>query len=232
MSEVIVALDMPEVDDAFRLLDAAPAITWVKVGSTLHLRGGEPFIARLKARGLKVFLDLKWHDIPHQVSGAVGAAEGMGVDLATVHLSGGRPMLEAAVQASSRLRLAGVSVLTSHDPPSYREAMGRSGSVNLINEVERLVSLGVDCGLTAFVCSPLEVGAVRSMTGPETWRVVPGIRPAADPSDDQQRTAGPADAVSAGATHLVVGRPVWRAETPAQVYEQMLRAARNSAEKT
>lgn len=221
MSAVIIgALDMPSVDDARRLVDRVPRLDWVKIGPILFLRGGAPLVREMKDRGLRVFLDLKWHDIPHTVSGAVAAAGELGVDLATVHLSGGRAMLEAAQEAAGHVRLAGVSVLTSHSAAAYGEAVGRS-PIDLSAEVGRLVRLGIESGLGAIVCSPAEVEMVRGLTGDDVWRVVPGIRPAGAAADDQARTATPEAAVAAGATHLVVGRALWRSETPEAVYDTL-----------
>lgn len=211
---------MDSLAEARRFLDRLPRLEWVKVGPILFLRGGGPFVRELKDRGLRVFLDLKWHDIPHTVAGAATAASELGVDLATVHLAGGTRMVEAAVSAAAGLRLAGVSVLTSHSPESYGEAVGRAG-MDLAEEVVRLVKLGVEAGIGGVVCSPAEVERVSEVTGPDIWRVVPGIRPPGAEQDDQSRTSTPGAAVRAGATHLVVGRPLWRSELPEAVYERL-----------
>lgn len=226
MAEVIVALDVPEPRVATAFLDAVPRLEWVKVGPTLFLTGGPELIRDLKGRGLRVFLDLKWHDIPHQVVGAVRAAAGLGVDLATVHALGGREMLRAAVAEAGGMRLAAVSVLTSHSPAGYGAAVGRGDAVDLGAEVERLVSEAVAAGVGAVVCSADEARRVRGIAPPGTWLVVPGIRMGAVGSDDQARTADPAAAVRAGATHLVVGRPIVRAENPERVYAQLCELAK------
>lgn len=226
MAEVILALDLPTGSDAFRLLDRMPGLRWAKVGSVLMTREGPSFVGALVDRGLQVFLDLKWHDIPNTVAGAVAAARDGGVAMATVHTLGGSAMMQAAaIEAGSRLALVGVTVLTSHDPPGYASALGR-GAVDLQAEVVRQCGNAMAAGLRGIVCSPLEVAAVRTVIGDEAWVVVPGIRRAGDASGDQSRTAGPAEAVAAGATHLVVGRPITMAADPAAALLEFQELAR------
>jgi orotidine-5'-phosphate decarboxylase len=220
MAEVIVALDLPG-GDARRLLDRIPEARWVKVGSVLYTREGPGLARDLVARGLSVFLDLKWHDIPNTVAGAVEAASELGVAMATVHTLGGAEMLKAAVQAAGgRLGLVGVTVLTSHSPPSFSAAVGRP-EVVLLDEVSRLAEMARLAGLRGVVCSPLEVETVRTRLPREGWVVVPGIRRSGDPAGDQVRTASPGSAAKAGATHLVVGRPILAAADPRAVYLEM-----------
>ncbi len=220
--EIIVALDVPSSREALPLVDSLPRLAWVKVGSVLMTREGPGLVRQLLDRGLNVFLDLKWHDIPNTVAGAVAAASDMGIRMATVHALGGRPMMEAAARAAgSGLGLVGVTVLTSHDDKGYAGATGRD-SVNLLQEVERQSRNAMDAGLRGVVCSPLEVAVVRGAIGPGGWIVVPGIRRAGDQAGDQARVATPADAVRAGATHLVVGRPVLEAAEPAAAFQSIL----------
>jgi orotidine-5'-phosphate decarboxylase len=226
MAEIILALDLPSASDAFRLLDRVPSLKWVKVGSVLMTREGASFIARLRERGLAIFLDLKWHDIPNTVAGAVSAAVDQGVSMATVHTLGGKKMMEAAARsADGTLRLVGVTILTSHDDTTFGEAIGRS-AVSIAAEVTRLARAARDAGLDGIVCSPLEITTVRESVGPEGLIVVPGIRRPGDPTADQQRTASPEAAVAAGATHLVVGRPVLESTVPEDALQSMLEAAR------
>lgn len=223
MSEIVLALDLPTEDDAFRLLDRVPAARWVKVGSVLMTRAGAPLVRRLRDRGLKVFLDLKWHDIPNTVAGAVTAARDLGVSMATVHTLGGVRMLEAAAAAAGPdLALVGVTVLTSHSPDDFGAALGRPAP-ELLDEVIRLAADAGRAGLSGVVCSPHEVAAVRQTLGPGALVVVPGIRRADDPKGDQVRTATPAAAVRAGATHLVVGRPVAASNDPAGAFDALMR---------
>jgi orotidine-5'-phosphate decarboxylase len=226
MSELILALDVPRATDALPLLDRLPELRWVKVGSILMTREGPSFVRTLIGRGLKVFLDLKWHDIPNTVAGAVTAAREIGVSMATVHILGGRGMLEAAaVAAGAELALVGVTVLTSHDPAGYARAVGRS-EIDLPHEVERQALTAAEAGLRGIVCSPEEVSLLRRRLGPDLYIVVPGIRRRSDPLADQARVATAKDAANNGATHLVVGRPVLQAPDPAAAFEEFLKEAR------
>jgi orotidine-5'-phosphate decarboxylase len=226
MAELILALDLPRAADALSLLDQLPDLRWVKLGSILMTREGPGLVRQLTGRGLKVFLDLKWHDIPNTVAGAVAAAREMGASMATVHTLGGAAMLEAAVVAAgSELDLVGVTVLTSHDPSEYSRAVGRK-DVDLSREVERLAMVAARAGLRGVVCSPLEVSLLRRRLGPDLHIVVPGIRRRSDASGDQSRVATAEDASANGATHLVVGRPVLQAPDPAAAFEEFMREAR------
>lgn len=224
MAEIILALDVDSADAGRRLLDRLPALRWVKVGSVLMTREGAPFIVELRARGLQVFLDLKWHDIPSTVAGAVAAASSLGVAMATVHTLGGTAMLRAAQDAAGALGLVGVTVLTSHDSAGYADATGRGG-VNLEVEVARLAGAAGAAGLRGVVCSPAEIPVARAALGAGAWVVVPGIRRAADAAGDQARTATPRQAVARGATHLVVGRPISKATDPAAVLAECMAEA-------
>ncbi|HEX6105730.1 MAG TPA: orotidine-5'-phosphate decarboxylase [Gemmatimonadales bacterium] len=225
MSEIVVALDLPGGTEALRLLDRLPGAQWVKVGPILMTREGSALLRTLIDRGHRVFLDLKWHDIPHTVAGAVAAARDLGVSMATVHVLGGAAMMEAAVQAAGNtLAIVGVTVLTSHDPASYGQAVGRTG-VDLLAEVERHSRAAVEAGLAGVVCSPAEVARIRSVVG-DRYIVVPGIRSRTDAPGDQRRVATAAEAAADGATHLVVGRPVLHAADPAAAYQALREEAR------
>ena len=225
MAEVVLALDLPDATEALRLLDRLPEVSWVKVGSILMTREGAPFVRALVGRGLRVFLDLKWHDIPHTVAGAVTAARELGVSMATVHTLGGRNMMEAAAAAAGDLALVGVTVLTSHDAATYGRATGRS-EVRLADEAMRQAKEAAAAGLAGVVCSPLEVATVRSILPADGLVVVPGIRQAGDAAGDQVRVATAGEAARAGATHLVVGRPVLHAPDPASALRLLLEEAR------
>jgi orotidine-5'-phosphate decarboxylase len=220
MAELIVALDLDSADHVDRLLDRLPAVRWAKVGSTLFTREGPAVVHRLQRRGIWVFLDLKWHDIPHQVVGAVRAAADLGVDLATVHALGGPAMMAAAQEASGAMRLVAVTILTSHSSRDLALLLGRNDT-DATTEVERLARLAQQAGLAGVVSSPMEAARLRRALGASAWLVVPGIRPGGSPADDQSRTASVREAVHAGATHLVVGRPITRAAEPALVYQAM-----------
>ena len=222
MAEVIVALDLPSGADALRLLDRLPEARWVKVGSILMTREGPDLVRVLVERGLSVFLDLKWHDIPNTVAEAVVSARSLNVAMATVHTLGGAAMMEAAAKASGgALGLVGVTVLTSHDAAGYGRAVGRN-RVDLAAEAERLTSEAAAAGLRGVVCSPHEVGRVRERIGPGGWIVVPGIRSGVAAHDDQVRVASAAQAAAAGATHLVVGRPILQAGDPGAALRELL----------
>jgi orotidine-5'-phosphate decarboxylase len=224
MAELILALDLPDRGSALALLDRLPALRWVKVGSQLMTAEGPALVRELVSRGLEVFLDLKWHDIPHTVEGAIAAARGLGVRMATVHTLGGSVMLRAAAQASGdQLAIVGVTVLTSHDEAGYAATLDRP-SVRLLDEAARLARSAITAGIRGVVCSPLEVERLRAGLGPEPLIVVPGIRRAADGEGDQRRTATPREAAAAGATHLVVGRPILLAPDPAAALQEFLSA--------
>jgi orotidine-5'-phosphate decarboxylase len=221
VAELILALDLPSADEAFRLLDHVPEARWVKVGPILFTREGPSLLRALEARGLEIFLDLKWHDIPNTVAGAVTAAVEEGVSLVTLHTLGGQAMMEAAARAADgRVAIVGVTVLTSHEPAAFAGVMGRP-VLDLTAEVVRLARDAGQAGLSGVVCSPHEIRAVKAVLPAEAWVVVPGIRRPADAAGDQARTAGPEAAAAAGATHLVVGRPVLQADDPAMAFRTM-----------
>lgn len=222
MARLVLALDTPDGPTALRLVDQIDGLEWVKVGSILFVREGPDLIARLLERDLKVFLDLKWHDIPHTVGQAVAAARDLGVAMATVHTLGGSEMMTAAAEAAGReLDIVGVTVLTSHTPASFGVATGRP-SPDLLQEAIRLASSALAAGLKGVVCSAREARPLRQAIGAAALMVVPGIRRGSDPADDQSRTATPADAVTSGATHLVIGRPILNAADPAGAWKTLM----------
>jgi len=221
VAELIVAFDLASGKEALALADRLPALRWAKLGSALFVREGPALVREFTARNVRVFLDLKWHDIPSTVERAVGAAAELGVGLATVHCLGGHDMLVAAVRAANGLPLVGVTVLTSHSSTDLEQIVGR-GVPDMGLEAERLARTALEVGLRGVVAGGREIGIVRETFGKEPWIVVPGVRLAGDAKDDQARTLTPSDAVRLGATHLVVGRPITRAADPAQVYQQIL----------
>ena len=222
MAELVVAFDVPTGREALALAARLPGLRWAKIGPALYVREGPPLLREFAARGVRVFLDLKWHDIPSTVAGAVAAAGELGVAVATVHTLGGAEMLAAArAAAGAKLALLGVTVLTSHDAGGFARVLGR-GVPDLGFEAERLARLALDAGLRGVVASGHELGLLREALGPAPWIAVPGIRAPGEVTGDQARTIAAADAVQLGATHLVVGRPITRAADPAGVYQRLM----------
>ena len=224
MAELIVAFDLPRGRDALALAGRLPGLRWAKVGPVLFGREGPALIKEFTQRGIRVFLDLKWHDIPHIVASAVQAARELGVSMTTVHCLGGRTMLaEAARAAGAELAVVGVTVLTSHDAAELEGVLGR-GVPDVGFEAERLARTALQVGLRGVVASGQEVGLLREALGPDPWIVVPGIRAAGEAADDQIRTIEPREAVGRGATHLVVGRPITGAKDPVVAYQRLVEA--------
>jgi orotidine-5'-phosphate decarboxylase len=221
MAELIVAFDLGSGKEALTLADRLPTMRWAKIGSALFVREGPALVREFTARRVRVFLDLKWHDIPSTVERAVGAARDLGVSMATVHCLGGHDMLVAAVRAAGEVPLVGVTVLTSHSSADLEQIVGR-GVPDMGLEGERLARIALEAGLRGVVAGGREIGIVRGALGQGPWIVVPGVRLAGDSKDDQARTVTPPEAVRLGATHLVVGRPITRAADPAVVYQQIL----------
>jgi orotidine-5'-phosphate decarboxylase len=219
---LLVGMDVGEVAQAEALMARlAGTVTTVKVGKQLFLAGGPEFVRRLVAAKLRVFLDLKFHDIPNTVAGATREAVKLGVSFVDFHAAGGRGMMRAAREAAeeeasrcgtARPSLLAVTVLTSLDGAALVET-GVEESVE--DRVIRLAGLAQEAGLDGVVASPREVGAVRKRCGKEFLIVTPGIRSKMEPSDDQRRTLSAAEAIAAGADYLVVGRPVIGAADPA-----------------
>ena len=224
MAELIVAFDLPSGREALAVAGRLPGLRWAKIGSVLFGREGPPLVKEFTRRGIRVFLDLKWHDIPNVVASAVTAAGELGVSMATVHALGGKTMLAAAQRAAgSALALLGVTVLTSHDAAELEGILGR-GVPDVGFEAERLARAVQQAGLRGVVTSGRELGLLREALGPEPWIVVPGIRAPGDPDGDQVRTIEPAEAVRRGATHLVVGRPITGAPDPVAAYQRLVGA--------
>jgi len=230
-SPLIVALDHADPAAAVECverLDGAGAR--FKVGSALFTRSGPALVRELAARGLEVFLDLKFHDTPATVAGAVAAAADLGVWLLTVHASGGPAMLEAAREAAARGERAGgtrplvvaVTVLTSLDAAAHARIAG-PGAQPLDDAASALAAMAREAGLDGVVASAREARALRAALGPDALIVVPGIRPAWSASDHsgQARTATPAEALAEGASHLVLGRAVTAADDPRAALERI-----------
>src|SRR5574337_1330885 len=215
--ELIVALDVGDLASAARLVEQLyPAVTLFKVGLQLFTAEGPRAVEAVQQRGGRVFLDLKLPDIPNTVAGAVREAARLGVEMCTLHASGGRSMLQAAAQAvadsGSPMRLLAVTVLTSLDAQGLEEVVG--STLDVAAQVVRLASLAREAGLDGVVASPHEIGALRAALGPSMCLVIPGIRPAWAAADDQRRVMTPGAAAVAGADYLVIGRPITAAADP------------------
>jgi orotidine-5'-phosphate decarboxylase len=216
VERVLVALDVPSAVEATRLADRLRgAVGGFKIGSQLFTAAGPDLVRTLVDRGDRVFLDLKFHDIPNTVAGAVSAAVELGVWMVNVHAAGGAAMLAAARLAANRRAgpapiLIAVTVLTSLDAKTLASTGVQDSP---LDQVLRLARLAQTAGLDGVVASPLETAAIRAACGPEFVIVTPGIRSGAA-EDDQRRTMPAADAIRAGSSYLVIGRPITAASDP------------------
>jgi orotidine-5'-phosphate decarboxylase len=218
----IIALDVPNSEDALEMVEYfGDLCRFYKVGNELFTAAGPGIVQALRSRGCDVFLDLKFHDIPNTVAGGVRNAVAIGARLVTVHASGGRPMLEAAVKAAGpNCGILAVTVLTSLDAKDVDEAWGRR-DVDVSAEVMRLAGLAADTGCHGIVCSGQEAGKIRDQFGDRLATLVPGIRAAAGATDDQARVVTPEGVRNAGARYAVVGRMVTAAKDRRAAMEQV-----------
>lgn len=227
-SQIIVALDMQRTEALALAARLQGRVRWVKVGMTLFYAEGPSIVSALQSLGFDVFLDLKLHDIPHQVAGAAAEIARLGVGMFTVHASGGAAMMAAAVESSRRAAtesghvtpsVLAVTVLTSTDD----EGLSRIGiDATAADQVARLAMLARDAGTDGLVCSPAEATRVRGIAGDDALIVTPGVRPAGTAAGDQARFATPRAALEAGATHLVIGRPITAAADPIVALDEIL----------
>ncbi|HEY5913476.1 MAG TPA: orotidine-5'-phosphate decarboxylase [Verrucomicrobiae bacterium] len=226
---ILLALDVPTADRAFGLVrELAPVVAGFKIGSELFTSAGPEIVRRVRAAGGVVFLDLKFHDIPNTVAKAVAAATRLDVQMLTIHTSGGLEMMRAAEDSARNTAeqtgreaplVLGVTVLTSMDGNALAE-LGIEANVG--RQVERLASLALRAGLRGLVCSPLEITALRQVLPESVQLVTPGIRSGTEKGDDQKRTLSAREAIDAGATWLVIGRPIYGAENPRAAAETIL----------
>ena len=237
---LILALDRPDAASALALAAAIPGLRWVKVGLELFSAAGPQVVAQLRERGLRVFLDLKFHDIPATMAGACRSAARLGAELITVHGCAGSEAL-AAAQAGAlegagaaglgAPTLLAVTVLTSWAPQRFATELAIDETIEAY--VPRLARLAASAGIGGCVCSPLEVAALRAAHPAPFALVTPGIRPAGAARGDQQRVMTPAQALDAGASQLVIGRPISAASDPAAAFAaccQELLPAQNQGE--
>ena len=218
---MIVALDVESQRAAIALAEQlAGAVSFFKIGLQLYTAAGPEIVRAMAGTGAKIFLDLKLHDIPATVAKAVAAAGELGVQMLTLHLSGGGAMIEAAVAAKApHMSLLGVTVLTSSDATTLAE-QGVFSTVH--DQVLLLARLGVDRGVDGLITSPLEVSTLRAELPPSIELVTPGVRPKWAPPDDQKRFTTPREAIANGADRLVIGRPITAAADPRSAAERIL----------
>jgi orotidine-5'-phosphate decarboxylase len=222
---IIAALDVPTEREALQLIGTlGDSVGFYKVGLQLFTACGPSVVERVKQSGARLFLDLKFHDIPNTVEHAVQSAVALGVDLLTIHLCGGGAMIAAAAKAAGDKTLVlGVTVLTS----SNRETLRETGVESEVEpQVLRLAQLALDNGVRGIVASPQELGALRGKFGCALTIVTPGVRPAWAAANDQKRIMTPAEAVRAGADHLVIGRPITAHKSPREAVERIVEELR------
>lgn len=218
---LILALDVDEPEEALRWVKRMKGRMGIfKIGLQLFTREGPDIVRRVRDEGADVFLDLKLHDIPNTVAKAVTSCGALGVRFLTVHAMGGADMLRAAADAAAPgMTILGVTVLTSHTEEDIKE-LGFDHSI--AGEVSLLGRMGKGSGIRGFVCSPHEITILRTDLGPGITLVTPGVRPAGGPKDDQSRVMTPQEALSLGSSHVVLGRPILRAENPEAVADEIL----------
>ena len=217
---LIVALDFPTQSKALALVSVlSGSVSTYKIGLQLYTAEGPGIVRAVAATGARIFLDLKLYDIPNTVAKAVAAAGALGVQMLTVHLSGGRAMLEAAVEARPPgLSLLGVTVLTSATPETLSETGVNSG---IEEQVLRLAELGQKSGIDGLITSPHEVRVLRERLGDQMKLVTPGVRPSWAVANDQKRFTTPNEALNNGADYLVIGRPITADPNPRAAVERV-----------
>ena len=219
---VFCAVDAPTLDEAKRLIGlVAGAVGGIKLGLEFFMAAGPEGVREARSTGVPLFLDIKLHDIPNTVAGAIRSVVPLSPTYITIHASGGRAMMQAAAEAARseadklgvpRPKLLGVTVLTSLDVGDL-EAVGQGMEVSA--QVERLARLAESSGLDGVICAPTEIARLRRILKPTSVLMVPGIRPAGSEAGDQKRVMTPKEAMELGATHLVIGRPITGAADPA-----------------
>jgi orotidine-5'-phosphate decarboxylase len=229
---IIVPLDVPDPAAAIALVEAIPSVLFWKVGLELFVAGGPSILQELKARQKRIFLDLKFHDIPNTVAGACARAARYGVDLLTVHATNGSVGLKAAqtaaIAAAAEAGVAppaiiAVTVLTSIDAPTL--ALELTNALPLPEFAVSMAKLAQSAGLAGAVCSPQEAAQLRATCGPDFLLICPGVRPRGSDTGDQKRVMTPQAALAAGASYLVIGRPITASPEPAAAFAQICQDA-------
>jgi orotidine-5'-phosphate decarboxylase len=214
--KIIVAVDKPDLRSALRLIDGLSGeLVWAKLGLQLFTSEGPRVVREMADRGLRIFLDLKFHDIPNTAREAVCSARSLGVSMTTIHLAGGPEMIAACAAEAGEMMLLGVSVLTSMDDAALA-AIGVKSSPS--DQVLALAAMGRAAGIRGVVASPQEILPLRKTHGPDLTIVTPGVRSAGDAAGDQRRVATPAAAIRDGADYLVIGRPITGAVDPKEAF--------------
>lgn len=232
---LIVALDLQESESLALASHLQGRVGWLKVGMTLFYEAGPRIISELRAMGFDIFLDLKLHDIPHQVRGAAETVSRHGVGMLTVHAAGGAEMVAAAAEGADagamaagvvRPSVLAVTVLTSMDDAGLATiGVERTAAAQVL----KLARLATDAGADGIVCSPNEASDVRSVIGDHAWIVTPGVRPSGSEMGDQSRVATPMAALSAGASHVVIGRPITASSDPLEAVERIVEEMEGAA---
>jgi orotidine-5'-phosphate decarboxylase len=222
-NRIIVPLDVPDLEQAIALLDLLPDVSFWKVGLELFVATGSEILRILQKRQKRIFLDLKFHDIPNTVAGACRSASSYGVDLLTIHATAGKKALTAAVEAvkgtEKRPQLLAITVLTSLN--SRELAFDLKIPLELSEYALQMALLAKESGMDGAVCSPHEVGQLRQVCGDDFLLVCPGVRPSWAEAGDQSRVMTPAQALKAGANYLVIGRPITQAIDPKEAWQKI-----------
>ncbi|MGK7936267.1 MAG: orotidine-5'-phosphate decarboxylase [Xenococcaceae cyanobacterium] len=220
---IIVPLDVPNLEDAIELVNKLSQVTFWKVGLELFVSAGSDILQFLQDKEKRIFLDLKFHDIPNTVAGACRSASKYGVDLLTLHATMGRKALQSAVEATSIAekppKLLAITLLTSLN--SRDLAFDLKIPVELPEYALKMALLAKESGIDGAVCSPHEVNQLRQVCGDDFLLVCPGVRPSWAVAGDQKRVMTPAQAIAAGADYLVIGRPITQAENPVEAWSKI-----------
>jgi len=228
LDKVILGLDVDTMDDVKRILDLCPQCAWFKVGSQLFTRWGHQSLSLLKERKKKIFLDLKYHDIPNTVKNAVSAARDLGVDMLTVHALGGSQMIKCASEAviGTPVKIIAVTILTSHNEEQIQKELGIVWKLE--DAVLNLANMALLAGAHGIVCSPMEISLLRKKIGNDFLLITPGVRPTwAAETHDQVRVMTPSEAIRSGANMLVLARPILKANNPQAAFDRIIEEIEN-----